>query len=160
MSSVLAALRARGMTGRGGDGGDGAGAGAGGSAENRTASNPLHALTARRGGAAAAASAALVNPTWDPREGDALPSQTGEGSDYDDVFVKDWRQRHDSNKSRRPARKSNFTVFRSDALRRRPNHRVALAPTITQLLRCPADEESWDKLELVCCAIVSENVAS
>ena len=77
---------------------------------------------------------------------------------YDDVFVQDWRRTHDGRVEKIPNRKSEYKVFRSviDQHRRCPNQRISLPPSISNILRSPADENDWVKLERLRCEIEKE----
>ena len=74
------------------------------------------------------------------------------------MFVQEWRRKHDESVKKMPSRQSQFKVFRSVVAshRRRPNMRVTLPSSIVQILRCPADELDWGKLEQVRVAIAAE----
>lgn len=77
---------------------------------------------------------------------------------YDACHVADWRAKYDETKKRLPERKGDFKVFRSviEGHRRKPNQRIQLPARVRALLRKPADESSWKKLEDLRQAVVAE----
>ena len=77
---------------------------------------------------------------------------------YDACHVADWQAKYDETKKRLPERKGDFKVFRSviEGHRRKPNQRIQLPARVRALLRKPADESSWKKLEDLRQAVVAE----
>ena len=77
---------------------------------------------------------------------------------YDACHVADWRVRHDETKKRIPERKGEFKVFESviQGHRRRTNQRIQLPARVQAIMRKPADEKSWTKLEQLRRVIVAE----
>ena len=78
---------------------------------------------------------------------------------YDECHEESWRLAHlGADTKQAPKRKSDFKVFRSvlDKKHQRKTKQIALPDNIKSILRKPPDEQSWEKLEAVRHAIVSE----
>ena len=78
---------------------------------------------------------------------------------YDECHVECWRLAHPSSKRVQvPGRKSGFKVFRSalDAKHQQKTRQVALPSHVKQVLREPADEKDWAKLEAMRQAVLLE----
>ena len=75
---------------------------------------------------------------------------------YDEVHTTEWVQNH--NTKRAPARDSEFKVFNKvvQLHRQRPNQQLTLPTSVKRILRCPADELVWDRLEMLRNVVVAE----